>query len=155
MAFIIHTREKEEEVTIRLLSQLLQARADIPHPDRIGRIAPHFAVKLGKRCIMHIFSFFHWMQVRISTRDIDGRGIIAVGLESSKKATEEALYAQIMLCIGLVAKVGGVAAPTFLHEWIPDPHIVISQQPKNSRWSLVRKVLIRKWKDGIWWYIAM
>lgn len=135
MAFILHDREKEDETTFHaLLAQLGNAGADVNRRDRRGQSAVHHAVQLGKR---RATEFLLSRQANVHARDIDGKGIIALGMIYSKKAKRfSTRYAQIMLCIDLVSRAGGIAAPTFLHEW--STHKPAPQQVKTEgRWGLL------------------
>ncbi|KUJ10636.1 ankyrin [Mollisia scopiformis] len=118
MAFIIHTRDGEDEdATERLLSQLCEAGVNVNRRNRSGETPLHMAVKLGKRTVT---KFLLENKANVHARDISGTGIIASGLEQSRKSTDGALLAQILLCVDLVKKAGGVASPTFYQEWAVD-----------------------------------
>jgi ankyrin repeat protein len=116
MAFVIHTRASEDEAsTIRILKRLLEAGSDTDRRNRKGETALHIAVKLGRKTATTVL-LKEGANVHARTRD--GLGILALGYESANKAKyDETLYAQIMLCITLVANAGAVSAPTILQEW--------------------------------------
>lgn len=113
MAFIIHTRDGEDDdITDLLLSRLCKAGADVNRRNRQGESALHIAVKLGKKVATGVL--MRW-GANVHARDGEKRGFIALGVECGKKAKRgDALYAQIMLCIDQVARSGGVVGPTFL-----------------------------------------
>jgi hypothetical protein len=116
MAFIRYLRVGEDDaVTTRILSRLCDAGADINRRDREGEAPLHIAVKLGRRAATK-FLLNH--EANIHARDSDGMGILRLGEANSKRAKrDESSYAQIMLCMALVANVGAVSRPTLLQEW--------------------------------------
>jgi ankyrin repeat protein len=116
MAFIIYTRDDEDDdTTVRILSRLLAAGANINRRDRKGQTSLHLAVKMGKTAVTR---FLLDRGANIHARDSDGKSIIAVGKAHSDKASSDAkLYARIMMCISFMVDTGAVSAPTFLQEW--------------------------------------
>jgi ankyrin repeat protein len=116
MAFILHTREGEDDdTTNRILSRLCEAGANINRRNQKGETPLHIAVKLGRRAAT---KFLISKKANIQARDSSGMGVVALALAHSKKATQnETLYAQIMLCMSLVVDAGAVSAPTTLQEW--------------------------------------
>ncbi|KAF8866094.1 ankyrin [Acephala macrosclerotiorum] len=132
MAFVIHKRDDEDnEATERLLYQLWNSGASIHRRNHRGESVLHMAVQLGKKTAT---SFLLSKGANVHARDTAGKGVIALALEASQRAKAEdpddPIYARILLCIDLVAKAGGVAAPTFLQEWT-------ATESKESRWPLV------------------
>ncbi|KAE8443631.1 hypothetical protein EG329_001489 [Mollisiaceae sp. DMI_Dod_QoI] len=116
MAFIIHRRAGEDDaLTTRLLQLLVDAGAGVNIRNRQGETALHLAVKLGRRAATK-FLLSHGANVH--ARDGYGLGVMALGEVASKKAKhDEALYAQIILCVSLVVNAGGISTPTILQEW--------------------------------------
>ena len=116
MAFVTHSPAgDEDDENMRILSRLLSAGAEIDYRNRNGETTLHIAVKLGRREAM---KFLLGHGANVHARNSGGLGVVAVGEAASKRAThDEVLYAQIMLCISLVASAGGVSAPTILQEW--------------------------------------
>ncbi|KAH7323584.1 hypothetical protein BKA65DRAFT_540230 [Rhexocercosporidium sp. MPI-PUGE-AT-0058] len=116
MSFIIHTRVEDDFSTTRLLSKLWEAGANINNRTSQGETPLHLSVKLGRRAATK-FLLSHG--ANIHARNNKGLGILALGLQSSNRAAEDAvLYAQISLCICLVGSAGAVPAPTLLDEWV-------------------------------------
>lgn len=74
----------------------------------------HLAVRYGRVAITELLLE---QGANVNARDVSGNGIIAVGMEHNKKSNAKTLSAQISLCIDLIIKAGGVAAPTFDQEW--------------------------------------
>jgi ankyrin repeat protein len=120
MSFIKHVRAGEDDAaTTRILSRLCDAGTDINRRDRKGETPLHQAVKLGRRAAT---KFLLNRGANVHARNSNGVGILAIGTSFSRKArTDETLYAQIMLCIALVANAGAVAYPTLFHEWASSP----------------------------------
>jgi ankyrin repeat protein len=116
MAFILHIRDDEDdEATTRILSRLCDASASINRRNREGETPLHIAVKMGRRAAT---KFLICRKANVHARDRKGMGIVALGMEQSKRATkDEGLYARIMLCVSLVIDAGAVSAPTTLQEW--------------------------------------
>jgi ankyrin repeat protein len=116
MAFILHIRDDEDdEATTRILSRLCNAGASINRRNREGETPLHIAVKMGSRAAT---KFLISRKANVHARDRKGMGIVALGMEQSKGATQdEGLYARIMLCVSLVIDAGAVSAPTTLQEW--------------------------------------
>ncbi|KAE8440309.1 hypothetical protein EG329_009451 [Mollisiaceae sp. DMI_Dod_QoI] len=116
MSFIIHVRDGEDDdVTTRILSRLYAAGVNINRRNRKGETPLHIATKLGRRAAT---KFLLSKNANVHARDSSGKGIIALGRAHSKLARkDEMLYAQIMLCISLVADAGGASAPTVFQEW--------------------------------------
>ncbi|KAE8449963.1 hypothetical protein EG329_007102 [Mollisiaceae sp. DMI_Dod_QoI] len=145
MAFIIHDRHNEnDETTKKHLSELCNAGADVHRRDRQGQSPLHMAVKLGKRTATE---FLLSQNANVHARDLQKRGVIALGVEYSKKARRGGdLYAQILLSVDLVAKAGGIAPPTFVQEWSSGE---IIHETKESRWSLLprRSLSLRRRGD--------
>jgi ankyrin repeat protein len=132
MAFINHNRDDEDdETTEKLLFRLYKAGANIHRRDRLGQSLLHMAVKLGKKAATN---FLLNKGANVRARDTAGKGVVALAWEASKKVKTEdpddPLYAQILLCIDLVSRAGGITAPTFLQEWTV-------AESKESRWPLV------------------
>jgi ankyrin repeat protein len=116
MSFI-STRRRDEDgsSTTRLLLRLFLAGASLNRRNRQGETALHLAVSLGNRAATKIL-ISHGANIHARTGE--GMGVVAYGLRASNKAaSEEELYAQIMLCVALVGSAGAVAAPTILQEW--------------------------------------
>lgn len=116
MAFVTHEPAgDEDDENMRILSRLLSAGAEIDYRNRNGETTLHIAVKLGRR---EATKFLLGHGANVHARNSGGLGVVAVGEAASKRAIhDEVLYAQIMLCISLVASAGGVSAPTILQEW--------------------------------------
>jgi len=131
MAFIIHTRAGEDDdATTRILTRLCagnidSAKADIHRRNRRGETALHLAVKYGR---LAATKFLLRKGANVHARNKRGSGILKVGTEACKKATQdETLYAQIMLCMSLAMSAGAVASPTIVQEW----SLELVSQPTN------------------------
>ena len=121
MSFIIHTRAGEDDdATTRILTRLCAgkadtAKADIHRRSRRGETALHLAVKFGR---LAATKFLLRKGANVHARNKKGSGVLKVGTEACKKATQdETLYAQIMLCMSLAMTAGAVASPTIVQEW--------------------------------------
>lgn len=121
MSFIIHTRAGEDgDATTRILTRLCSgnvdtAKADIHRRNRRGETALHLAVKLGR---LAATKFLLRKGANVHARNKTGSGVLKVGTEACKKATQdETLYAQIMLSMSLAMSAGAVASPTIVQEW--------------------------------------
>jgi ankyrin repeat protein len=116
VAFVANTREEEDDnLTSKLLDRLCRAGADINRRNRQGETPLHVAVKLGKRAAT---KFLIARGANVHARTGDGTGALSLGLRYSDRASQDdVLYAQISLCISLLAGAGAVSAPTILREW--------------------------------------
>jgi ankyrin repeat protein len=116
IACIRHVRVGEDDATTtRILARLYDAGADISRRNRDGETPLHIAVKLGRRAAT---MFLLSRGANVHARSKIGKGVLALGLEYSKRAgTDEILYAQIMLCIALAASAGAETYPTLLQQW--------------------------------------
>ena len=116
MAFIMHSREGEDDaLTTRLLSRLFSSGADINRRNLQGETSLHIAVKLGRRAATK-FLLSHGANVHARTSN--GQGVLSLGFKhNNRAANSDILYAQISLCICLVANAGAVSNPTILNEW--------------------------------------
>jgi ankyrin repeat protein len=116
IAFIRHVRAGEDDATTtRILARLHDAGADINRRNRDGETPLHIAVKLGRRAAT---KFLLGSGANVHARTKIGKGVLALGMECGKRArTDGILYAQIMLCIVLVAGAGAVSSPTLLQQW--------------------------------------
>lgn len=140
MAFISNSREDEDDnLTCKILDRLCRAGANIHRRNREGETPLHIAVKLGRRAST---KFLLARGANVHARTSDGTGILALGLKHSDKAAkDDVMYAQISLCVSLVAGAGAVSKPTILREWAsedfriaPDP----VPSPRTSREDKVR-----------------
>jgi ankyrin repeat protein len=127
MSFVADVREEEDDnLTSKILDRLCRAGANIHRRNRKGETPLHIAVKLGRRAAT---KFLLARGANVHARTSDGIGILSLGLKHSDRASQDdVLYAQISLCISLVAGAGAVSAPTILREWAseefriaPDP----------------------------------
>ncbi|KUJ20736.1 ankyrin [Mollisia scopiformis] len=126
MSFITHWPTKDEALTTALLNRLIAAGANIHLRNRLGETALHIAVKLGHRAATKVL-LSHGANVHARTST--GHGILALGTRYSNRAVhDEVLYAQISLCVCLVANAGAVSAPTILHEWASSDFRVLPDQ---------------------------
>ncbi|KAE8453623.1 hypothetical protein EG329_009134 [Mollisiaceae sp. DMI_Dod_QoI] len=127
MAFAHHWRGKDEDLTTRLLERLVTGGANIHRRNQLGETALHIAVKLGHRAATKVL-LSHG--ANIHARTCTGQGILSLGIKHSNLAiNDEILYAQISLCVCLVANAGGISTPTILHEWAsPDFRVLPDQQ---------------------------
>lgn len=116
MAFVANVREDEDDnMTSKILDRLCHAGANIHRRNRKGETALHIAVKYGRRAAT---KFLIARGANVHARTSDGTGILSLGLKHSDRAShDDVLYAQISLCISLVAGAGAVSAPTILREW--------------------------------------
>jgi ankyrin repeat protein len=116
MAFIIHTRDGEDDDTItRILTRLMQAKAFLHRRNRQGETALHLAIKLGRRAAT---KFLLQNGSHVFARNKKGMGVLEVGSEAGEESGhDEALYAQILLCMSLAARAGAVTSPTIVQEW--------------------------------------
>lgn len=126
MSFVIHMRpgndcfsglrpSKDYYSKMRPLQLLFSAGADINRRNRQGETALMIAVKLGRSAATK-FLLDHGANVH--SRASNGLGVLALGYKCANKAKDnEALYAQIMLCLSLAVNCGAVSAPTILEEW--------------------------------------
>ncbi|KAF4631724.1 hypothetical protein G7Y89_g6412 [Cudoniella acicularis] len=121
MAFIRHAKASDsdsdsEESTGRILLRLLQSKANLHRRNRRGETALHIAVMTG--CAAATRLLLEW-GANVHARDIDGCGVVELGQKSCRdaKGKEVLSYAQIMLCISLFLRAGGVPEPSVLQEW--------------------------------------
>jgi hypothetical protein len=120
MAFVIHLRLGEDENLTtrptRPLQRLFKAGADIHRRNRQGETALMISVKFGRRAST---KFLLNAGSNVHVRANNGLGVVALGHKCAKRAKHnEALYAQIMLCVSLVVSAGAVSAPSILGEWV-------------------------------------
>jgi ankyrin repeat protein len=116
MAFITHTRTNEDdETTTRILTNLIDAKADIHRRNQQGETALHLAVKLGRRAATNLLLR---KGANVHARNKRGSGILEAATEASGKAgRDEKSYAQILLCTFLAMRAGAVSSPTIMQEW--------------------------------------
>jgi ankyrin repeat protein len=116
IAFVANLREDEDDnMTAKILDRLCNAGANINRRNRKGETALHIAVKYGRRAAT---KFLIARGANVHARTTNGIGILSLGLKHSDRAShDDVLYAQISLCISLVAGAGAVSAPTILREW--------------------------------------
>jgi len=116
MAFIIHTRDGEDDDTItRILTSLRQANTFLHRRNRQGETALHLAIKLGRQAAT---KFLLRNKSRVFARNKKGMGIIEVGLEACDKlGHDEVLYGRIHHCMNLAMSAGAVSSPTIVQEW--------------------------------------
>jgi ankyrin repeat protein len=116
MSFLIYKRTGEDDgATISILNKLLSAKADIHRRNRRGETALHLAIKSGR---LGATNLLLRKGANVHARNKKGSGILKVGTEACKKATQdEALYARIMLCMDAAMRAGAVASPTIVQEW--------------------------------------
>jgi ankyrin repeat protein len=139
MAFVAHKRDEEDEaLTTRLLTLLVEGGANIHRRNRNGETALHIAVKLGRRAAT---KFLLAKGANVHARTSTGSGVVALGSKYSGRAIHDnVLYAQINLCICLVASAGAASEPTVLNEWgspdfriLPDRPSTGIEPPKRRR----------------------
>src|ERR1700712_1615657 len=70
----------------------------------------HLAVQYGRVAIAELLLE---QGANVHARDVSGSDIIAVGMEHNKKSDAETPSGRVSLCVDLVIKAGGIAAPTF------------------------------------------
>lgn len=139
MAFISTAREEEDDnLTCKILDRLCCAGANIHRRNREGETPLHIAVKLGRRAAT---KFLLARGANVHARTSDGTGILALGLKHSDKAAkDDMMYAQISLCVSLVAGAGAVSKPTILREWASEDFRIAPDPVPSPRTSREDKV---------------
>jgi hypothetical protein len=116
MSWVEHQPDGEDDKLLAMsLKYLMDHGADTNWRDRSGESALHLAVRRGRKVATRTL-LEHGTNVH--ARNLDGRGVLAVGEVCAKQAREHTkLYAGIMACMALCVKYGAVAKPTKVDEW--------------------------------------
>jgi len=141
MAFIIHHRDTDmDDCTTRILSYLVEAGSDIHRRNRDGETALHLAVRLGRRAAT---KFLLASGANIHARTKSSLGVLALGHKQSLACKQdENLFAQIMLCMSLVATCGAVSEPTIIDEWgTPGLRVVANKAVEPRGFKLVKRFI--------------
>ncbi|KAE9365240.1 ankyrin [Stipitochalara longipes BDJ] len=150
MAFIIHHHATEmDDCITKILRCLVEAGSDIHRRNRHGETALHLAVKLGRRAAT---KFLLASGANIHARTRCGLGVLELGHKHSLNCKQdENLFAQIMLCMSLVATCGAVSEPTIIDEWgTPELKVVANKTTEPRGFKLVKKFIGIKVKRRRW-----
>jgi len=150
MAFITHHDSTEtDDCTTRILSCLLEAGSDIHRRNRHGETALHLSVKLGRRAAT---KYLLASGANIHARTRSGLGILELGHKHSLNCKQdENLFAQIMLCMSLVATCGAVSEPSIIDEWgTPGLRDVANKTVEPRGFKLVKKFIGIKVRRRRW-----
>lgn len=128
MAFVANVRDEEDDnLTSKILGRLCRSGANINLRNREGETSLHLAVKLGRRAAT---KFLLARGANVHARTKDGTGILSLGHKHSDRASkDDVLYAQISLCMSLVASAGAVSAPSIFREWASEDFRIAPDRP--------------------------